>query len=63
MVPRAEDKYSRKTDLKGVCTWLEKARVAYQIAEKFTGLPRPEVVWICWANNREGGRGEPGSLP
>lgn len=30
MVPSAEDKYSRKTNLKGVCTWLEKAWVAYQ---------------------------------
>ena len=34
MVPRAEDKYSRKINLKGVCTRLEKAWVAYQIAEK-----------------------------
>ena len=35
MVPRAEDQYSR-TNLKGECTWLEKAWVATRLQRRFT---------------------------
>lgn len=50
MVSRAKEEYFRQTR-KGIL--LERAWVGYLTAEKFSGLPRWEVVCSCWANNIE----------